>query len=525
MREGLRTVLGTVLVSLSWLAFPVVGSDLSQFLHSVFENQYGRPPSGTESNYYANISRTDGPLESLMSMVASDDYFLRLCQGKPDMYVTRMYETFLQRDPTGDERQYWTSRVPRGSSNTRLAFVREFCRVSNLVYYAPSTTQYQSVPARPAASQSETANTLAAKAAQLNSQIQVELGGTRFGQDLLLKSALLSSACIQYRDAVDSPQSTRDQIAIAAVSVERALQGVEGTFRTIPGVSVNCQVLLRDVSDLAASTGRYVGTTSPPSAATRSAMELEADHFLVTARQFASAVLPYRQQNASYATIYRDATGLVVQAESLQQLASTGAGQRDLQRITTAILNQARQISGYINQTNVRVQQGWWNVQHELEQLAATAGCGGDIYTSTDQPVIISHPAWAGLPVQPVPSYQSSNVSRRLISLADQLVDQIEKYVDSLRPIAPRIAEGSRMIDQSLDLRNQILVLRQHAATGGGRMQLQNDSRDALRQYRDVASPTFLKLVGLDPSLNSPMWVQIGQSVFEIDRSVSDSSH
>jgi hypothetical protein len=521
----MRAVLGTAVVSLGWLVFPTFGSDLSQFLHSVFENQYGRPPSGTEANYYANVSRTEGPLESLMRMVASDDYFLRLCQGKPDLYVTRIYETFLQRDPTADERQYWASRVPRGDSGARLTFVREFCRAGNLVFYAPSMPVSQAAATRPATTQSEVAKLLAAKTAQLNSQIQTELGGTRFGRDLLLKSALLSSACIQYRDTVDSPQSTRDQIAGAAVSVERALQGVEGTFRTVPGVSVNCQALLWEVSDLAASTGRYVGTVSPPSVATRSAMELESEHFLVTVRQFASTVLPYRQQNAAYAAIARDASGLVVQAESLQQLAGTGAAQRDLQRITTAILNQARQISGYINQANTRVQQGWWNVQHELEQLAATAGCGGDIYTSTDQPVIINHPAWAGLPVQPIPSYQTSNVSRRLISLADQLVEQIDKYVDSLRPLAPRLADSSRMIDQSLDLRNQILVLRQHAATGGGRIQLQDDAREALRQYREVASPTFLKLVGLDPSLNSPLWAQIGQSVFEIDRSVSDSSH
>ena len=40
------------------------GSELSKFLHAVFDDEYGRPPSSSELNYYANSFRTFGPLET-----------------------------------------------------------------------------------------------------------------------------------------------------------------------------------------------------------------------------------------------------------------------------------------------------------------------------------------------------------------------------------------------------------------------------------------------------------------------------
>ena len=80
MRDGLRFV--------SWVAVALVGgfiasasgSDLSKFLHDVFNDNHGRPPTGAEVNYYSNLSRTEGPLESLIRMVASNDYYVAKCQ-------------------------------------------------------------------------------------------------------------------------------------------------------------------------------------------------------------------------------------------------------------------------------------------------------------------------------------------------------------------------------------------------------------------------------------------------------------
>lgn len=100
MRRGLWTAPWLAIALVGVLAWPTCGSDLSKFLHTVFDDQYGRPPTGTEVNYYSSVSRTEGPLESLARMVSSNDYFYGQCQQRPDLYVTRLYEIFLHREPT-----------------------------------------------------------------------------------------------------------------------------------------------------------------------------------------------------------------------------------------------------------------------------------------------------------------------------------------------------------------------------------------------------------------------------------------
>jgi len=123
MRRSIRLAAWAAVLLMGWAVFPVLGSDLSKFLHAVIEDQYGRPPTGAEVNYYSIISRTEGPLESQIRMVAADTYFYGACKQNPDVYVTRMYEIFLGRDPGGDELRYWVSQLPRGTSDDRVVFI------------------------------------------------------------------------------------------------------------------------------------------------------------------------------------------------------------------------------------------------------------------------------------------------------------------------------------------------------------------------------------------------------------------
>jgi hypothetical protein len=219
--------------------------------------------------------------------------------------------------------------------------------------------------------------------------------------------------------------------------------------------------------------------------------------------------------------LYRDVNGMYVQIESLRQLARTAGGRNDVQRVVNSILSQSREVAGQVNQADIGLQQGWWNIQHELDRLAVAAGCGGDLYVTSAHPVVINRPAWNGFPAQLSPGYQASAVNRQVITLADQLDAVLENYVDSLRPVAGRNREAAQMIDQTLDLRHDVLVLRQQAAAGQLGNQLRRTSGDVIRQYRDVASQTFLKMVGQDATLNSPAWQQIGELAYQIDKAVA----
>jgi len=146
MRGGLRLAPWAAIALVGGVMWPVLGSDLSKFLHMAFDNQYGRPPTGAEVNYYSSVSRTDGPLETLARMVASTDYYVQQCQQKPDLYVTRLYEIFVRREPTFEEQRYWVSRFPGGGTDARLAYVRQFCQANTApkaILHGPSTRPHQ----------------------------------------------------------------------------------------------------------------------------------------------------------------------------------------------------------------------------------------------------------------------------------------------------------------------------------------------------------------------------------------------
>jgi hypothetical protein len=523
MQRGLWTASWAAIALVGVLAWPSSGSDLSKFLRAVFEDQNGRPPTGTEVHYYSSVSRTDGPLESLARMVSSNDYFYGQCQQRSDLYVTRLYEIFLHREPTFEEQRYWVSRVPGGGSDARLAFVRQFCQANNLVDYVPTVTGMAPLPSRPAGTRSELARQLETKASQLNSLVQNELGGTYLGRDLTRQAVVLASASTQYRETVESPDSTSQQVAIASNNVARALQELQATFRSVPGASAACQSVLWEVSQLeAAAELSAKATVASPNAA--SAVEAEAGQLLSLLRQFTSVLSRYQQQGAFYVNLARDVDALAVQAESLQLLARQGAGDRDVKRITTSLLTQGRDVARQMNQTDIRLQQSWWNIQHELDQLALAAGCAGDLYVATDHPVILNHPAWSGFPVQPSPGYQASADNRQIINYADHLLAQLDNYVLSLRPVAARNGDAGVMLNQTLNLRNAVLVLRQQAAAGAWGTQLQSASRESVRLYA-AAGPSFLKMVGQDPSLNSPVWAQIGELTYKIDRELSGARY
>lgn len=532
MRDGIRyaaraaawgafAVLGTW-ISVCGSSRVAEGSDFSQFLHSVFGDNH-RKPTATELNYYSNIYRTDGPLESLVRILATDDYYNNQCQRNPNTYVTRLYQILLRRDPTASERSYWAQRTPQSNANARLAFVRQFTQANNITYYYAPEPVVLPPPMRPEISRPQAAKTLVGKCDSLFSQVQTELGGTYSSRDLLIKLAVLSASARHYQETVDSSFAQADLLSFNFRPVQRYSGEAERAFRAVPAASSAARGLMWDISRLVADIAAQLGAT-PTRPPQRSPIEQEAGQLVAVVRQFAAVVAPYQSQGFYYTNLYRDASSLSVQAESLQQQAQAGADARALRTQASRILSQANDMSRRVADADLRVRQAWSNVRHEVDQLAGVAGIAGDLYVTPDEPVLLNHPAWSNFPLQPSSGYLASNDNRRLVDSIDELVRSIDAYVAAMRPYAATDRDAARMVDDALDLKNQSLVLRQQAASGAYGGGLQSESREALRLYTDVASQTFARMVGRRPELNSPQWAQIGQQLRAVDRSIGSAS-
>ncbi|TWU29052.1 hypothetical protein Poly41_67510 [Novipirellula artificiosorum] len=496
---------------------PIYGSDLSEFLRAVFEDHHQRSPTGAEINHYSTLSRNAGPLESYVAMVGSDDYFISQCQRDSQVYIRRLYQLFLHRDPQPDELRFWVNQY-QSSRVDRVSFVQQFCQANNI-----SSVPGSPMPYRPASKPSSnvvySADALLTKVRLLTRIATGEFGGTWFGRNLLSATASLQAATSQFRDTVSSGDSTRQQIKIAADNLERALQQVESQFRAVPSASDQCRNLLWEISELV--TALQTANVSVPIRPTPvSPLQQNVNGLMVSLKEFASSLSAFQHLSPAYANLNRDLNGLYVQAQGLAAMLQTTPRQSDLSRVVTSMNMQGRDIGRQLLQSDSRLRQGWWDVQHQLEQVTVSAGTGGDFYVTSGHPVIINRPSWDRLPGQVSPGHYPSAQNRQVVSDADRLLSLLDNYVGSLRPLVSRNRDVATMTNQVLDLRHEVLVLRQKAASGAFGSQLRYASRDVLRQYRDVASKTFARMVANDSTLNSPSWMQIGQIAYQIDKRV-----
>lgn len=498
-------------------ASSIDASDLSEFLHAVFDDHHQRAPSGAEINYYSNLSRTAGPLESYIAMVSSDNYFVGQCQRNTQVYVTRLYQLFLRRDPQPDELRFWVTQYEVGRLD-RATFVRQFCETNNVSSVPGSPSSYR--PSyRPPTNGVAAANALINKARLLNQTVTYEFAGTWFGRDLVASTASLEAVARQLRDTLNSPESTQQQIEISMDNLERALQRVEAQFRAVPSASDQSRNLLWEISELVTAT-RTASVAAPNRPASSSPLQREVDSLLAALREFAYTLAAYQQQSPAYANLNRDVNGLYVQTQGLAEMIQRSGRQSDVVRVVNSIDLQAREIGRQVMRADSRLRQGWWNVQHQLEQLTVAAGAGGDFNVSPAHPVVINRPSWNQLPGQVSPGYYPSAQNRSVINDADRLMALLDSYVNSLRALGTRNRDAAAMATQVLDLRHEVLVLRQRAASGAYGSQLQYASRAVVRQYSEVASQTFAQMVGNDSTLNSPTWMQIGQMVYQIDKNI-----
>jgi hypothetical protein len=179
-----------VSVAVAALVRPAGGSELSKFLHAVFEEQQGRSPTGSEKYYYSNLSRSAGPLESYIAMVSSYDYYVIQCQRNAQVYITRLYQTFAGRDPYSDELRFWVNQF-QASGTDRAAFVRRFCQANN-IYSVPGAAPPARPSFRPPATPTAIADALVAKASLLgnlvrNSPVWSQIGQLAYQMDKTIR--------------------------------------------------------------------------------------------------------------------------------------------------------------------------------------------------------------------------------------------------------------------------------------------------------------------------------------------------
>ncbi len=527
MKLGLRISTQAALVGFVLLAASVAsGSDFSKALHAAFDNQMGREPSGSELYYHANVNRGQGPLENYILMCGSDDYFVNQAQRNLEVYVTRLYQTFLGRNPRPDEVRFWVTQFQQGRVS-RVAIVRQFCQtnhVTQLPSFAPSQPVFQ-VPA----TAPEIAAQLVAKVNLFVSLVQGELGNSYYGQNIVTQSRSLLSVAEQYRQLLQSSGRTGQQVQIAADNVERALQVLEQEYRRVPGASSHCQIVLQQISQLVTAargaSNAWASQTTPrlPTAPVSSGVaqvfppspaSAGVDMLLNSVRQFAYGVQAYKDQSPFYSSLYRDVQGLSVQIEALELLSRQGQRSSRMRDAMTSIQNQANNVSQKISQADMRVQQGWWNIQHQLSQVAGTLGIRGTSWVAASQPVVLNRPAWNHFPFQHATRHPS-NRNQDAIALADQLLSKINGYVNSLRPVASRKRDAAALFGSVQNLQHSVLAFRSTAAAGAYGTRLQRSADSLMTQYQQTAVQAT-QVIARDPTLNSPLFMQIGELVQKI---------
>ncbi len=509
MYSSLTIPCRTLAIVLFVLGFgqPVSSSELSQFLHSVFDEQYQRNPSGTDLYYHSNIYREQGPLENYIAICSSDDFFYRQAHQDPTTYIVSLYDTFVGRRPRPDELDFWVNQF-RQSGSPRELFVRRFCeanRVNQLPSFLPTQSGFQTPASAP-----ETANQLVSNIELFINLVRTDLGGSVYARNVIDQSRQLLSAAQQYRQIVFTPQHTTQQAAMALGSMDRSLQGLQQEFHRVPGVSLQCQNVLHQIAQLV-DASRYAIDNRTGGQGSQYAVPSEVSQLLQAIRQFTYGLQGYQNQGPFYTNLVRDIQGLAVQIESLNLMLQQGQNPRNVRQAMTEIMNHAGHIAEGIRQADMQVQRGWFNVSTQLQQTAQSLGVRSDYYSQPNSPVVMHQASWVQLPYQPGSSYPS-NRNEECIREADQLISQIDGYTTSLRSIAYNNRSAAQMIDSLRDLRHSALALRQTASRGVQGNSLSRASDDLMAQYQTTAR-TATQLIARDPSLNSPLLYQIGEQI------------
>ena len=292
---------------------------------------------------------------------------------------------------------------------------------------------------------------------------------------------------------------------------------MEQQYQRVPGASAQSQSVLYRISQLVTAARSGVGQAIPPAVSTPQpnppafGVPSELDQTVEHVKIFAYGLQSYQNRSPAYANLYRDAQGLLSQLEALSLLQQRGVSGWQFQQAAQAVRSQSEHISQSVRQADKDVQTYWWDTQSMIQRLAMSNPASSGGYFSTNQPVVIHQPSWTGLPYQPYTPV-SSNRNQKTIEICDRLVAVIDGYTNTLRPLENRNRNIPAMIGRLQDLRHATLVLRHLAGAGAYGSNLTGSADQLMNSYQNAAR-AFASLVASDASLNSPLFMQIGELI------------
>jgi hypothetical protein len=496
------------------------GSDLTEFINGLFRQEYQRPPTGAELNYHANLGRNQGPLENYIAVLSSDEYFTGRMRGDYQVYVTRLFQALLGRNPRADELQYWAFQFQQDAGRNRPALVRQFCLANGVTQLPGYFPQQPTLPVPGDARQ--IANQLVTQVDLFGNLVRNELGYSGFGASVVAQSQRMSTVSQQYRQVVQDRAATQQQLQIAVNNLGRAQQDLENAFYQVPGASPQSQSVLQQISRLVAA----ARTTQvqlpeqpllPPSWSPSRGYDLTVA-FRDSLRRFAWGLQGYRYQGPPYGRLYGDVQTLLVQTEALEAIMRQNQPRFEIRNAMQNVITQFNGISQDMRRTDFRVQQGWWNLQAQLQTAAQAAGIRGGWQAQPSNPVIINRPAWGQLPYQPTPAVPSSRV-QEAIRLADNLVGNIDGCLLTLRPVAMSNPQANQLIGSLQDLKHSALTFRKTAASGAFGNSLSRGADALMAQYRQTAA-VATRVINQDPALNTPQFYRLGAITQKIQLTV-----
>ncbi len=503
---------------------PARGSDLSKFLRELFSDMSGREPTGSELNYHAGLNRDGGSLENTIVLFGSDEIYATQGHRDPNLYVQRMYETFLGREPRPDEQAFWANQIMQPGVR-RVDMVRAFCRsnhVTQLPSFLPTPPAYY-----PPAGNEQIALQLVDRANLLLNFIKAEMGNTYFGRGVFEQGAKFLSVAKQYRNVVRSPNSTAQQIDVSLSNLDRSLQDLERRFYRVPGSSSQSRQMLQQVSQLVAAAHYSSGGITRPPGVSRPPLfpppsnpgisqraVREVNRLSDESRRLAYGLLSYQHEGPFYAHLSRDVQDLSTRIESLNLMVRQGQSSASIQRSMRGIVDASRYISRDMNQADSNVRRAWWNFQSQLQSTAGALGVNSDFNIQASQPVVIDRPAWGGFPFQPSPARPPAH-QEECVVLADQLLGKVDSYAQTLAPVASSNRNAASLLRDLQDFKRYVLAFRQAAAGGRYATSLSSSADRIMSQYQQL-SRNVSRLVSQDSSLNSPLFYQIGELVQRI---------
>ncbi len=99
--------------------------------------------------------------------------------------------------------------------------------------------------------------------------------------------------------------------------------------------------------------------------------------------------------------------------------------------------------------------------------------------------------------------------------MADQLLSKINGYINSLRPVASQKRDAAALLGSVQNLQHSVLALRSIAAAGVHGAVLQGSADRLMTQYQQTATRAT-EVIARDPTLNSPLFMQIGELIQKI---------